>query len=832
MIVLALPVVALAGPDWRIQQREVSVVFLVDASSSVGPVGQHTGMEWAARAVLAAGPLDRAGLVLFGAAPRLAVPLAHYTTLPDPADSPAGATDIGAALRLGLALLPPDSPGRLVVLSDGRDTGSAGWGPGDGSSGVSDALAVALARGVAIDTVGIVPPPRLDVAVSALNVPAGARVGDRLPLRMTLHGTRATTATLTVWVDGQAAQQTITLPAGDSQLATEQRFDTVGLHTFRVQVDAPGDAVPQNNALDAATVVAPPGRILFAVSDPVGATALATSLAHEHLPIIPILAANLPGASAGYRSYDGVVLDDVPATALSHAQETALRSAVYADGLGLTVVGGPSSFGEGGYARTPLEDALPVLSVSTPRQTSAPLALMLVIDKSGSMSDQVDGVAKIEMVKVAASSALDRLGVGDAVGVLAFDDSNHWIVPFHTLQGIADKAHIRRQISTLSADGDTYIYPALVEAERNVLRVPTIYRHIVLLTDGQGEDANFDGLIRRMHKEHITLSTIGVGQDVLQDELRRWALLGGGLFHYVSDPHDIPRIIINEARYGTTGTAEVRGRIQLGVAAASPLLRDLAGRPLPGISAYDSALPKSTAQVAVQSAAGDPILSSWQFGLGRVAAWTSDAPGPASDLGWADRWSPSLIPAFWADLARWSLRGYAPGADVPALQAADGQLRISASLRTAAGAFDDTANPRVRVVLPDGSAQVVPLALTGPGLYTAGLPLMGQGIYQAGFVRNDRGPATPYKVGALSLPYPSEYAGSGVDTAFLTHLAEATGGSALTRPADAFSHSGMSPTVAWLPLWPYLLALALLLFPVEVGVRLLLPPDPAFRERL
>src|SRR5207244_1396463 len=199
--------------------------------------------------------------------------------------------------------------------------------------------------------------------------------------------------------------------------------------------------------------------------------------------------------------------------------------------------------------------------------------------------------------------------------------------------------------------------PALREAERAVLRVPTIYRHVVLLTDGQGEYADFDHLIRRMHREHITLSTIGVGEDVVQDELRHWAKLGGGLFHYVSDPHDIPRIVVNEARYGTAGTSEVRGHIKLGVGAASPLLRALAGQDL--------------------------------------------------------------------------------GPRVPTLRVQDGQLQVSTSLRTTGGAFDDTASPRVRLVEPNGAAQVVPLALSGPGLYTASLPPAGPGIYAASFVRND-----------------------------------------------------------------------------------------------
>ncbi len=822
MAVLSLLAVALAQPQWAVMEQRVSTVFLVDTSASVGQVGQHAALNWVGRAVDAQSPHDQAGLVLFGAAPRLAVPLAHYKTWPDPADQSGGATDIGAALRLGLSVLPPGESGRLVLLSDGQDTGDAG------GSGVAGATALALARGVPIDTVPLAPLHLRDVAVRALSVPASVRQGDRAPLSITLYSGGAAHATLTLWIDGAPASQAIDLPAGTTILRTEEPLDTVGLHTFRVQLTMDGDAVPQNNTLDAATVVVPPGHVLFAVSDPTAATALAKALARAHLSVTPMLASDLPATTAGYRAYDGVVLDDVPATELSTAQQKALRDAVRADGLGLLAVGGSSSFGEGNYTHTPLEDALPVLSIASPRRVSAPLALMLVIDKSGSMSDLVAGVAKIDMVKVAAASALDRLAEGDAVGVLAFDDSNHWIVPFHTLQGAADKAHIRKQISQLTGDGDTYIYPALRAAESAVLSVPTIYRHVVLLTDGQGEDAPFDTLIKRMHREHITLSTIGVGQDVVQDELRHWAQLGGGLFHYVSDPHDIPRIIINETRYGISGTAQVKGKIHLGVGTASPLLRAVANQRLPDIGAYDSTMPKQTAQVAVQSASGDPILSSWQYGLGRVVAWTSDALAANTPGVWAAQWSPDRKPDFWADLVRWSLRGYDPGSRVPTLSAVNGQLHVSVALRTASGAFDDSAEPRARVVMPDGTVRVLPLDLSGPGLYAADLPLAGQGVYSASFVRNDRGTSSPADVAMLTVPYPPEYAGKGVDTAFLTHLAAATGGSVLTSPADAFSHAGIPATRTWLPLWPWLLGLILLLFTADVAVRLLVPPDTRY----
>jgi Ca-activated chloride channel family protein len=815
LLVLGLLVAALAGPAWRTTERRVAVMFLVDASGSMGPDGQRAGMTWAEQATLAAGPHDQAGMVLFGASPRLAVPLAHYKTLPDPTAPGADATDIGAAVRFGLSTLPPGVTGRLALLSDGRAT------TGD----TNGALALALARGVPIDTVAITPRARRDTLVRAIDLPSTARVGERVPIRITLHSAYTTTATLAVSIDGATDQQTITLPAGDTVLRTEQRFDTRGVHTVRVRVDAPGDQVAANNTLDAATVVGAPGRVLLVVNDPASATGLASALARARMTVQPSLPSTTPTTAAAYRGYDEVVLDDVPATALTATQQRALRDATRA-GLGLLAIGGPHSFSGGAYARSTLETALPVLSISTPRRVSAPLALMLVLDKSGSMADSVAGVAKVDMVKVAAASALDKLNDGDSVGVLAFDDTNHWIVNFHTVQGLTDKARIRAQINTLSADGDTYIYPALRDAEKSVLTVPTVYRHIVLLTDGQGEqDAPFDALIQRMRREHITLSTIGVGTDVQQDELQRWAKEGGGAFHYVADPHDIPRIVVNETRYGTTGNAQVKGRIKLGVAAASPLLRALSGQSLPSISAYDTTSPKATSQVSVQSAAGDPVLSSWQYGLGRAVAWTSDA-----GTQWAAAWSPARQQQFWVDAAHWAMRGPAVGAQTPQLSLQDGVLQVSQSPRTPAGLFDDNASPRVRVVMPDGTARVVALPLTAPGSYTAALPATQPGVYTASPINGDNQPAASDDIAAVVAPYPAEYASQGVDTAFLTHLSEASGGRVLTRPADAFAHDGLPDTVDWAPLWPALLLLALLLFPLDVALRLLLPQDAVYRH--
>ena len=506
------------------------------------------------------------------------------------------------------------------------------------------ALADALARSVPIDTVALAPPRRRDASVVTLDVPPTTRVGERVPVRISLHSSDATNATVTVSIDGVAHSSVVVLPAGDTVLSLQQPIETPGLHTFRVRVETPGDAVPQNNSLDAATVAAPPRTCARRRRQPYGRRAAGghirrgtSSMSIRCPPEYAPRRRRVWGLRRG-RARRRIRHQSEPRAAARAARRRPRRSRVAGRGR--------HRLGAGNYARSPLEDALPVRSITTPHRVRTPVALMLVIDKSGSMMDEVHGVAKVDMVKVAAASAVDQLGDGDALGVLAFDDTTYTIVPFHVLHGAADKASARQEIGGISASGSTIIYPALQEAERNVLRVATPNRHIVLLTDGQGEDAPFTTLIQRMHREHITLSTIGVGTDVVQDELRQWAQLGGGAFHYVADPHEIPRIVVDETHFGVASSAAVQARIPLGVSASSPLLRALSNTALPPIAGYDTTRPKPAAQVSVQTAKGDPLLASWQYGLGRAVAWMSDTGTSTPVGGWAGQWSATRLPTF------------------------------------------------------------------------------------------------------------------------------------------------------------------------------------------
>jgi hypothetical protein len=121
LVILALLVLALAGLQWVRASDELAVVFLLDASDSIDAAARARAVAFVQDALAEMGPDDRAALVLFGADALVEQPISQARELGELLSIPATAhTDIGSAVRLGLALLPATAQRRLVLLSDGQ----------------------------------------------------------------------------------------------------------------------------------------------------------------------------------------------------------------------------------------------------------------------------------------------------------------------------------------------------------------------------------------------------------------------------------------------------------------------------------------------------------------------------------------------------------------------------------------------------------------------------------------------------------------------------------------------------------------------------------------
>ena len=317
------------------------------------------------------------------------------------------------------------------------------------------------------------------------------------------------------------------------------------------------------------------------------------------------------------------------ASSLPPGQMRALQTYVRDFGGGLVVVGGDNAYGPGGYARTPLEDMLPVRMDLRGKSVSASVALMLVVDVSGSMGGGPGGASKMDLAKEAAIAAVELLGEYDQVGVLAFDDQNHWMIqPTFA----SDLAPIEEAIGRMQPGGGTEIYPALKESFHAIAPIEAKVKHIVLLTDGQAPRGDYPGLMQQMRDASVTLSTIGIGTDADTQLLQELAQLGNGRYYDGNDPFDLPRLLVKETQQVQRAAIVEQDFTPIAVA-SSPATAGIDFRQAPQLRGYVATTPKPQATVLLASSQLDPVLSEWQYGLGRVLAWTSDASNR-----WSSRW--------------------------------------------------------------------------------------------------------------------------------------------------------------------------------------------------
>ncbi|MDQ6674702.1 MAG: VWA domain-containing protein, partial [Chloroflexota bacterium] len=723
-------------------------------------------------------------------------------TQPLQAAQPRDATDLAAGLRLAANLLPTDYRPRVVLLSDGQET-------------TGDAVAQARllkARGVEVDVVPLPSASGPEVLIDNVSTPSVVNEGERFSVGVHLVSNVTTNATVRVSVNGQQlAEQAVSLNPGSTDVSFAAQAPQSGLLDVRATLEADHDTLTQNNQARSVVEVQGPPRILIVEQRPGESATIATALASTGMRLETRAVADLPDTVDVLGSYSAVVLADVSAQSLTDAQHTTLRAYVRDLGRGLLAIGGDTSFGQGDYIGTPLDDALPVRSSVRSHRDQGRVALLLVIDTSGSMADDVfqEGTTKIVMAKQAALLSAQQLGPRDQVGIMTFDSYQHWILPMTGVLGLGPTA-IEDRLAPLQADGGTDIYPAMAKAFDAVQQTDTRYKHVILMTDGMSCcGGDYAGLLDRMRNANVTLSTIAVGGDADQQLLTQLARQGDGRYYFAEHARDIPRLMTRETDLATRGPI-VEGVVTPRLVGADAVLSSLAAGGLPRLGGYLVTTPKDLAEVVLVSDAGDPILARWQYGLGRAVAWTSDLRGR-----WSDAWIqwPGTAQLF-SELVGWTI---AP---------AQGPLRLTVRADAEGGHIGvDEATPgrttgQVRAHIAQAGAQPleVDLAPTGPGRYSATFPLNGPGTY---FVRVDEqrdGVQVGTAEAGLPVSYAPEFRQVTPDTRRMEQIARAGGGHVLTEPAAAFAND-LPPISVPLPLQPIFIAIAAVLLPLEIAVR-------------
>lgn len=703
---LTLLVLAAVGRPWPPPGAVRQVVLLSDRSASMDAaqfdrarteVLQDLQHPAGAAAVLELEFAGRAAPVRTPAARTGAASRSHEDLEPL-------ATDLEAALRAALSSVDAARPAALVVLSDGLAT------RGD----TRRALEGLAAAGVPV-LWRTVPPDLAVPRIVAVHAPANAQPQQPIAVGIELGGTAARPAILTVSARDQPASSTSRpVDAGPlADVSSSVQSPAPGTLLLDVSLaDAASGEVLDSRLAAAAVDVQPPAALLYVAN---GVAPLASSLRAGGWTVHAVRPGALDGEAGALDRYAGIVLDDVPAGAARAATWQSLVAAVREQGTGLLVLGGEHSFAAGGYRDSLLEALLPVQSRAGAPGDAASVAF--VVDKSGSMGASAAGVDRFSLAQRAVIETAATFTARDSGVVIVFDVEAREIVP---LQGAAD---FRRAVAApwpARPRGGTRLAPALDLGITRLEGSPPGRRFLVLVTDGFVVDGDDAARLARMARAGIELLALAVGPDADLAALGRLARAGQGDVLRVAEAAELPSLMRSGLESRRAPVERGRFKVRERAALSFPVA---AATGWPPVAAYAVTSPRPTATVYLESERGDPLLASWQAGLGRVMAVTAGLGA------WTPEW---LAWSSWPALAGGLADALQPGGGAldSAVRVVDDAAGVRVDVEAAAdGAWSTSGPADARVRAPSGADHRLPLAPSAPGRWSATLPGTMPGLY-------------------------------------------------------------------------------------------------------
>ena len=796
-----LIVTALAGATVSVPISRQAVVFVGDISASTTP--QRAFIEqWINDAIHHKRPEDQVGIVAVGRNALVEqsvtkqIDFSQFESTPD-----TNYTDLAAGLRLAAAILPQDSERRIVLLSDGQQN----------LEDASQEAQLLQQEGIRLD---VVPLPTFDgpeARIDDLNAPSILHTNERFLLHVRFFSSVAQRVTLHLYLDQTLLlQQSLQLNGGEQEITFTLNAPPTGFHTYRITMDAPQDTINQNNEAAVFVNVQGPPHVLVIEGSRGAGHNIASALHATHIAVSVGVPVDVPTTLEGLVNYDAVVLADVPAADLGIMRMQVLQSYVRDLGRGLVVSGGENSYGIGGYANTPLEETLPV-RMDIPQHKDTPtIAVVLIIEN-------LENESGVNISKEAAKGVISLLNPRDYIGVS--DAYGNLEIP---MGHVMNKAAIDQTIDKMNpSDPPSYI-PDLMAAETALLHTDAKIKHVILLGDGDASDS-YAKQVLKMASEHISVSVVGTNIAMYQDltMMQQIAAWGKGRFYSADNPNAIPKILLNETQQASR-RAFIEEPFVPAIIVPHTILTGLGS--LPQLTGYVATTPKPAAQVVLTSHLDDPVLAVWQYGLGRVVAWTSDALGlwTTNWLQWSDaaRW--------WANLVTWTIS--TPNNQLivnSEIVGGNGHIIVDIPPETSviSGAVNQQ-QVQVKIIAPDLSQQTVTLQPTAPERWEGTFSTTQVGAYllrvtwQARNSANTGSPGQLTTTTGLVVPYSPEFSSSGTDTYFLNQLAHAGDGSVINPndTASAFS-TNLPPVYASLSIVFWLFAIAALLLPVDIALR-------------
>ncbi len=800
-LVVAALALALARPSWVTRADELATVVLVDVSDSIS----DRQLEAARRYVdeLAAQKGDGSlQLITFAEQAKVARgegPLSGRIAR----HLGAGAgTDVQSAMQLAYGIFPDGHLPRLVIVGDGNQT--------VGDVAVESYRAKEL--GVRVSWRTFEADRTAEVRVVGLTVPDEVKVGQPFEVTAEVWSTEEQAITLALQQDEfpnpLEPQKTVTVREGKNLLKFKSDAKRAGSTTYRARlVRASKDTEKANN--EAVTTAPVRGRpnVLYVeggvLREPGSAGYFERALEHENIDVEVRGPRGLPANAKELEKYDLVVVSDVPAHFLNTGQMAALDSYVSDLGGGLVMAGGEDSFGSGGYQGTRIEQIMPVRFDSQKIREQPDIALVLVIDRSGSMQGP-----KLEAAKESARVTAEVLSPNDIIAVVAFDSE---ATVFVRPQRASNRMRISAEISRLQSGGGTHILPGLREANEILQGVNAKVKHVILLSDGEAPTDGLVDLVADMRSARITVSAVGVdGAD--RNLLSMITDAGDGRLYMVDDLGALPKIFMKETMEAQKSQL-VEDLVRVRVAKQVEAIEGTGVETAPPLRGYVSTKPKPTSEVILISDLGEPVLARWRHGSGTSVAWTSDVK---------NRWSVDWIrwggyPKFWAQVVRTSMRRKVYDSYELYARVADGRAQVTVDAIDPNNAFVNRLDTSLEIIDPKTGKvmQKVAMDQTAAGRYTADFKIQRYGSYLLKAVHQRDGKTVAESLGSVALSYPLEYLRSTANLEPLRLAAKVSGGRDQADAKAVWATDGQTIDKTE-DLWPWVLLVVVGLFLLDL----------------
>jgi len=799
---------ALSDPKLLRQSDQVNVFFCLDISESI-PGDQRLKAEaFIEQTAAEMQGEDQAGLIVFGRHPAIEVSLKtnlealNIKSIVNPHN-----TNIHDALQLAIGRFPRQGKNKIVLFSDGNENmpGSRSMAYLAGSLGV-EIYPVPLATWFG----------KNEAFIKSLETPSNVALETPFEIRLVVISSVKNSGELVMVKNGSLlVRQPLALNAGTNVITLADTLSAPGLYLYKAVINFSDDTFFQNNEGLSFTKGTRKARILYLTDKALSSKHLVKALQVQGLDIDHQHIKNIPGSLHGFVDYNAIILDNVSGRSISFSIMEQIERYVKDTGGGLIMIGGDTSFGAGYYKKTPVEKALPVF-MDTPTDIKlSELYLIFVIDKSSSMTSSYKDKSKLEMAKIAAFSSIEMLSPIDSVGIVTFDTEFSWTVPITTA---AERQKIAQYLSRIVEGGGTDLYPALKDVHKVLDSITAGRKHVIVLSDGETDEADFQSLVQTMRASGISISTVSIGQGANITLMRSIAEWGMGRSYYTDDPNRIPKIFTSETKIISKKTITEK-TMQPVVKISDEILHGLVNDRLPAIYGQVITYPKPGSKLLIETEQG-PLMAAWQYGLGRSVAFTSDL---------SNRWGKDWIKwkhygKFISQMVKWVQRKETGKQFTAAIDSQGEKRNFLVDVTTGQNHFVNYLELNTNILLPSGNDHTIAMEQIAPGRYVAAFPAEEIGAYYFSvYSRSGEYAATPRTFG-FGIPYTEEFNSTAVDEGLLKDLAATTNGELLSIdniPADLFKNRSGSKQSAT-PVWPYLMMVFLLLLIADVAARKLL----------